>query len=394
MARRRTRICFPFCGEALGGSHISAHGLLQNIDRDRFEPMVIVQEPDGEIARLMRSADVPVRHAGFLPPLRHGERAGLRAAIGIAKASRACTEMIRDMGADIVHTNDGRSHAIWAAPAKCAGARLVWHHRSNPEARGLRLVAPRIADAIISVSTFALGDVDTRNVPTQVIHSPFDTGVQADRRARRAALLGELGCAPDTRLIGFFGVMIARKRPFHFIEAIARLRDLDPGRPVCGLLFGTPLEIGNDELMAYAKRLGVADAIRLMGYRAPGADWIAGCDLLLVPAKDEPFGRTLIESMLVGTPVVATRSGGNVEALRGGRLGPLVPLDDAAAMARAALGLLADKAEWHRLADAARLHALDHFGASRHAAAVMNVYDELVPPFAGVARPAKVHALA
>ncbi|MCD2317003.1 glycosyltransferase [Sphingomonas sp. IC-11] len=369
------------------------HGLLRNLDRERFEPVVIVQQEDGEIARLMWTADVPVRHASFLPSLRHGERAGLRDAVAIARASRACTDMIRQVGADIVHTNDGRTHAIWAAPAKLAGARLVWHHRSGPDARGLRLVAPRIADAIVSVSAFALGGLDTRKVRTQVIHSPFDTEVQVDRSAQRAALVAELGCSPDTRFLGFFGVMIARKRPFQFVEMIAALRDLDPDRPVFGLLFGTPLDISEAELMAHAERLGVANAIRLMGYRYPGAGWIAGCDLLMVPAKHEPFGRTLIESMLVGTPVVATRSGGNIEALCDGRLGPLVPLDDPAAMARAALRLLSDDREYRRLAIAARAHALDHFGAHRHAAAVMAIYDELVPT-AEQACPQEVAALA
>lgn len=394
MARRRTRICFPFCGDAVGGSHISVHGLLRNLDRDRFDPVVIVQQEDGEIARLMGTADVPVRHANFLPPLRHGERAGLRDAVAIARASRACTGMIRQLGADIVHTNDGRTHAVWAAPAKLAGARLVWHHRSGPDARGLRLVAPRIADAIVSVSAFALGGLDTRKVRTQVIHSPFDTEVQVDRAAQRAALVTELGCAPDTRFLGFFGVMIARKRPFQFVEMIAALRDLEPARPIIGLLFGTALEISEADLMAHAERLGVADAIRLMGYRYPGANWIAGCDLLMVPAKHEPFGRTLIESMLVGTPVIATRSGGNIEALCGGKLGPLVPLDNPGAMAAAALRLLSDDREYDRLADAARAHALDHFGERRHAAAVMAIYDELMPRAAEFARAPEVAALA
>src|SRR3546814_18022838 len=69
-----------------------------------------------------------------------------------------------------------------------------------------------------------------------------------------------------------------------------------------------------------------------MGWRTPGVRWIAACDMLMVPAIDEPFGRTLIEAMLVGTPIVATRSGGNIDALRDGDIGQLVQPESASAL--------------------------------------------------------------
>jgi len=379
VGERRTKICFPFCGDLVGGSHISVLGLLRNLDRRRFDPIVLVEQPDGEIARLMRGAEVDIAVAGPLPKLRHGEPAGLRDAIGIARVAGSLARLLRAREIDIVHSNDGRTHAIWALPAKLAGAKLVWHHRGAPDARGLRLIAPRVADAVVSVSSFALGAAGAHSRRARVIHSPFDTDVRVDRQASHAALLDELGCRGDTRMIGFFGVLIARKRPLLFVEAIAAMRGLAPELPVQGLVFGAPLEIDEAMVRAHAERLGVGDAIRLMGFRYPGADWIAACDLLMVPAIDEPFGRTLIESMLVGTPIVATRSGGNVEAVQDGRLGVLVPPEDPDALAAGAIALLRDEKRYNFLASAARSHALGYFGEDRHAEAVMALYDELVP---------------
>ena len=152
-----------------------------------------------------------------------------------------------------------------------------------------------------------------------------------------------------------------------------------PDLSVQGLVFGTSLEIDEETIRAHAERHGVGDAIRLMGFRYPGAEWIAACDLLMVPAVDEPFGRTLIEAMLVGTPIVATRSGGNIEALDEGRLGVLVTPEDPDALAAGALGLLRDEGRYDALASAALTHAAGHFGEDRHAEAVMALYDELVP---------------
>jgi glycosyltransferase involved in cell wall biosynthesis len=107
---------------------------------------------------------------------------------------------------------------------------------------------------------------------------------------------------------------------------------------------------------------------------------MAACDILLVPAVDEPFGRTLIEAMLLGTVVVAAASGGNPEAIRDGITGHLVPADDAVAFAERTLGLLADAAQRCAVADAARRDALERFGLRQHAAAIMRVYDAMLTP--------------
>jgi glycosyltransferase involved in cell wall biosynthesis len=99
-----------------------------------------------------------------------------------------------------------------------------------------------------------------------------------------------------------------------------------------------------------------------------------------VPAVDEPFGRTLIEAMLLGTVVVAAASGGNPEAIRDGVTGHLVPADDAVAFAERTLGVLADPVRKSALAGGARGDALMRFGLRQHAEAIMRVYDAMLSP--------------
>jgi glycosyltransferase involved in cell wall biosynthesis len=107
---------------------------------------------------------------------------------------------------------------------------------------------------------------------------------------------------------------------------------------------------------------------------------MAACDVLLVPAIDEPFGRTLIEAMLLGTVVVAAASGGNPEAIRDGVTGHLVAADDAVAFAERTFGVLADPVRKSALAGAARRDALMRFGLRQHAEAIMRVYDAMLSP--------------
>jgi glycosyltransferase involved in cell wall biosynthesis len=47
--------------------------------------------------------------------------------------------------------------------------------------------------------------------------------------------------------------------------------------------------------------------------------------MLLLPSREEPFGRTLIEAMALGVPVLATNVGGPAEIITDGREGYLLP---------------------------------------------------------------------
>lgn len=380
LRQERAIICFPFVGDLIGGSHLSALGLIRNLDQERFTPLVLVQNGGGAIASLFHDVGIPTWEAPSSPHLPHGKRLAIGDLVGLAASIRPLSQMLRRWAVDIVHTNDGRSHATWALATRLAGSRLVWHHRGSADAIGLRYLAPLVADEVIAVSEYAIGKPPLLSSGTRrsVIHSPFDTTTVHDRTASRDELHRELGCPPGAHIVAFSGALIPRKRPILFVDAIAALRRARPDLIVHGAVFGEPIEIKAETVQRRAVELGIDDAIHVMGFRTPGARWLAACDALLVPAVDEPFGRTLVEAMLVGTPVVATRSGGNAEALRGGTVGLLVPPEDAGAMAEALASLLGDPDRSSVLSMRAQHDARARFGESQHAAQIMAVYDRLL----------------
>jgi glycosyltransferase involved in cell wall biosynthesis len=73
----------------------------------------------------------------------------------------------------------------------------------------------------------------------------------------------------------------------------------------------------------------------------------------LLSSSWENFPHTVVEALAVGTPVLATSSGGVAEVVRDGENGLLVPIGDSAALAAAIRSYFADDALRTRLRSAA-----------------------------------------
>jgi len=379
-ARERTVICFPFAGGIIGGSHVSAIELICSLDRMRFEPLVLLHSREGPLGELLRAKGINAE----LAPIEALSGSGLSALAKMVRHGprlvRSAAAFLRDRHVRIVHTNEGPMHATWTLPARFAGARHIWHHRGNPRATGLRYVAPFLAHRVICVSRFATPAPGflSANRKSSVVFSPFDTtNAATDRQAARAMVINATDVPADTLILAFIGHFAKRKRPLIFIDTIAALRDADPARPIVGLMFGEEFEPGQQALIERRiNRLGLTGTVRLMGFRHPIEPWLAGSDLLIVPAVDEPFGRTLIEAMLLGTPVIAAASGGNLEAIRDSETGILVPPDQPWEFARRVGRLMLDTTLARSIAARAQTEARAKFGIDRHVRAISTIYQE------------------
>ncbi|MGB3379723.1 MAG: glycosyltransferase family 4 protein [Allopontixanthobacter sediminis] len=377
MSDDRLTICFPLIGEILGGSHVSLKGLLDRLPPDKYRVLIVCDQNGSRISRFFDDFEQIPDPVTAQRDFAVGQPFGWRKIAAAMRGLPHRAKLLREQGVDIVHTNDGQNHAYWGLAAKLAGTAHVWHHRSDPTARGIRFMAPLLADRIVAVSEFALPAKRWGSLRhARVIHSPFDVSATIDRASARRKLVEELGCREDAVLCGYFGLFIDRKKPLDFIAAVRELGKRT-GKPTFGLLFG---EAADDAL--YIRILSSSAAsmeqanIRLMGFRSPGIDWISACDVLLVPAIGEPLGRTLVEAMLAGTPVVATRSGGNAEALAPDH-GVLVPPDNPGAMAEAVDALLRDPVRCRAMTDRARDNAVTRFSAERHVSQIEQVYEQL-----------------
>jgi len=136
--------------------------------------------------------------------------------------------------------------------------------------------------------------------------------------------------------------------------------------------------VAREELKEMAKRLGVDEHIKFLGFRKNVAEITAVYDIAVLPSVAlESFGLVLAEAMALGKPVVATNFSGIPEVVTDGVHGFLVPRYDAKALAEAILRLLTNKELTNQMGQAAQKRVHEHFTLERMLRQTFQLYEEL-----------------
>jgi glycosyltransferase involved in cell wall biosynthesis len=190
----------------------------------------------------------------------------------------------------------------------------------------------------------------------------------------RQSLRAELGLPPDAPLAGIVGRLVPIKNHRLFLEACRRVHDRLPDARF--------LVVGDGELAAdlraCAARLGLAGVVLFTGWRRDLADLYAALDVVICSSLNEGVPAALIEANAASRPVVATDVGGVSDLVDHGVNGLLVPSGDAAQLADAVAGLLADPDRAERMGREGRRVAHDRYGARRLIAETEALYRELL----------------
>jgi glycosyltransferase involved in cell wall biosynthesis len=106
---------------------------------------------------------------------------------------------------------------------------------------------------------------------------------------------------------------------------------------------------------------GLGDRFHPLGHRGDVPALLRSATVLAHPARQEPFGRVLLEAAATGLPIVAAAVGGTPEMLESERSALLVPPADPSALAEGVIRLLTDRALASILGAAAREQVLVRF---------------------------------
>lgn len=202
-------------------------------------------------------------------------------------------------------------------------------------------------------------------------------------RPRSGYLQRELGLSAASRFVVTIGQIGLRKGIDVAMAAMARVLAEVPDAHwlIVGERTSAKSESREFEeaIRAAANRPPCVGRVHWLGTRSDVDTLLNECALLLHAARQEPLGRVLLESAASGLPVVATDAGGTREIFPHDADGAiLASVDDAAALAEAAVALLQDEQCRTNLAAGGRQRVEQQFDIRRAAARLIEIYDELL----------------
>lgn len=373
------RILYISHTSELGGAERSLLLLLDNLDRARFAPAVLVPG-EGDLTRELDLRDIPWRRIE-LPALKPNPSIWAIFKFGIAlnRASKTISALMKEMDVGIVHSNTTTAHLFASKGANIAKLPSIWHVRDLSAPSFMEKSLAKSATVIVPISQAIANKLDTSaSAKIHVIHNGVDTAafVPGDGTLVRA----ELSIAPGAPVAGIVGQIVPWKGHTRFIEAAALVAERLPD---ARFIVAGDNRFGDfpnllDELKSRADELGLADKMFFLGWREDICEVMNAIDVHCVASDFEPFGRVVIEAMACGKPVVAFNCGGPAEIIEQDATGVLVEPYAVDKFADAIAALLIDKELSARLGVAARAAVEQRFSAQTYAVRIQELYDSML----------------
>ena len=341
-----------------GGAGWSLFYLVKYIDRKIFEPIVVV--PDAGIFKERYSGlGVRVVVAPHLPErtaLQHFKRINfitktLSLIINTAGMIRTVfwlKSFMKKEKVDLVYANNMLVKSIGALAGKFSKKPCVLHirnlHEKKMEAFFYRRIF-KLSSVKLIFSNSAASAVpfkDSVSDKIRIVHNGVD--VEEYSNIKTGVLRKEAGLSKKI-IVGYTGNIIPRKGLDILIKSMAEI--LRSNEDVVLLIVGrVPIGSSTDHQSIYqrlAEEKGVLDRVIFLGFRKDVRPYVQDMDILVLPSRQEPFGRSIVEAMALGVPVVASRVGGIPEIITDAQDGFLFPVEDTDKLSSTLSMLIGDK---------------------------------------------------
>ncbi len=186
---------------------------------------------------------------------------------------------------------------------------------------------------------------------------------------------------PDDLEKGVFNfAAVGRVSPVKGLEiALLALKELDPALKVVLNIIGTGPSL--EPLQAQVSELQLGQRVRFLGFKKNVYDYLAHVDALIMPSRHEGLPYTVLETMSLGTPIIASDVGGMGEVLENGATALLVDPGDVAGWAGAMEKLATDPAKAEALALNGKKLQADNYTLDTMGESYWHVYCEKLEQF-------------
>jgi len=313
---KKPTVLFVDAGPWFGGGQRSLLSLLVAFhESGTIQPLLIAA--DATRGGLLEQA-AALRIPCLRLPARHWRR-DLRGIVEFIADRRVIAGILRaalcEYRPDVIHANGIRAAICVLAAGGRRKPPIVLHARDLREPSALSRWAGKRLAAVIAVSEAVARHfrVTARfQGPLHVIPNGFQLDALGSVKPTSAWPWGA-----EHRTAILVGDLVRWKRHDLFLDATHILRTRVPD--FRGVMVGRPVAPDSDRYLEdLRKRAQPADGAELVCFATDVQDalpWISASDVAVSAAPDEPFGRTVVEALALGKPVVAVGGAGPEEIL-------------------------------------------------------------------------------
>ncbi len=325
MGSTKLKIAYFHQDGLITGSAISLRHFLNALDRDLFEPIVILAK-DGPVRNLYEEMGVKVEVFYFdtfwtFPGPRCMSRGMIKQMRALIPNKKLKEYIVENIKPDIIHINDKASLNVGISLKK-SGIPIIQHSRSSyhiTACLAAKLLSiweiRRFSSHIICISEDEVdGFEDIEN--KSIIYNTVDFDLVSKSKNNRYQTRKDLGVNSDEFLIGFAANVTEKKGAWDFLE-ICKCLSLHSS--VKFIIVGNLDDEGKTHLgdgvyvnqsaksylTSFLENNKLENQVILTGFRSDNLDLIAAMDLLIVPNKNGVLGRQPIEAQALGTRVIA-----------------------------------------------------------------------------------------
>jgi len=282
----------------------------------------------------------------------------------------------------LIHTHDYKANILGGIAAKLAGVKSVatvhLHTETTYRLRLYKIVdllALRFFPRVIAVSEnlrryLIAAGLSPEKVVT--VHNAIDleafissVSLHSDKELR-----DRLGLGSDQPVVSIIGRLTSQKGHRYFLESAKCILEVLPETRF--LIVGDgPLR---EDLEGLSLSLGIAQAVRFLGYRQDVATLMSISDVIVMPSLREGLPYVLLEALALARPVVGTPVGGIPEVVKHRETGFLVPPKDSESLAEAVIRMLRNPEEAARLGERGRQLVSREFNVERMVRKTAEVY--------------------
>lgn len=185
-------------------------------------------------------------------------------------------------------------------------------------------------------AVFHLKNTQVFSIPSG-INPPENLISRDDARKKLAA---ELGCAPDTRFVGFVGRLSRDKGVSTLLQAFEKIR---PSTRHHLVLTGNGPDDYKAHLTDLAQTLGISEQTHFLGFKEDVWSIYRALDCKVLASPFEGVPQALLEAMYCACPVIGSRTGGIPDIIEHNITGLLFDPGDADTLAKFMLNTLSRK---------------------------------------------------